>query len=70
MSNANFDVSVSDRFTGLIFPNFTYHAHIIHCTQKEKIVWLIHKGMPSFYSSLLTFDIINEKIMIKSDSIT
>lgn len=26
---SNFDVSVSDRFTGLIFPNFSYPAHII-----------------------------------------
>lgn len=36
MSNANFDMSVSDRFTGSVFPSFSHHAYIIHCTQKEK----------------------------------
>lgn len=36
MSNINFEVSVSDKFTGLIFPNFCYLAHIIYCMQKEK----------------------------------
>lgn len=42
VSNINFEVS--DRFTGIIFPNFCYHAQKIYCTQKENIIWLMDQG--------------------------
>lgn len=55
MSNINCEVSTSDRFTGLIFPDCCYHAHITYCMEKGKILCLIDKDTPGFCRALQGF---------------